>query len=188
MGYRRLAEMGIDMTQYEAHQLLRNGERRVREHDLHPRDMQPCTTAMHRGEPYADRPHAQFEVPGNGAGSIFMCRYCVLILAHTRRERDEGLMMELLETARIHIDPVEILIDAQGHMTSTRSLEELQWFARVLRLKPEWFQDGRHAHYDVMGSRLRELALKLGAHTANPRRVAAASRDLARASIREDTQ
>lgn len=103
MDYTALKDMGIDMSLHEARELLANGQRRVREHDIHPHDMQPCTTTMHNGERTSSVAHAQFEIP-NGDGSIFLCRYCLYILAQARLKRNHGLTMELRDSARRSIE------------------------------------------------------------------------------------
>lgn len=101
--YAKLKDMGIDMSLRRARELLANGERQVQEHDIHPHDMQPCTTSMHRGERGKSVPHAQFEIP-NGGASIYVCRYCLYILAQARLQRNHGLAMELRDSARRSID------------------------------------------------------------------------------------
>ncbi len=47
-------------------------------------------------------------------------------------------------------------------------LEELHAFARRLRLKHHWFQDGRFPHYDLTKHR-RRVALTLGAEEITAR-------------------
>ena len=103
MDYTTLTDMGIDMSLHAARELLANGQRQVLEHDIHPHDMQLCTTTLHKGERRSSIAHAQFQVP-NGNGLIFVCRYCLYILAQARLQRNHGLTMELVGSARRSID------------------------------------------------------------------------------------
>jgi hypothetical protein len=61
-----------------------------------------------------------------------------------------------------------ILIDAQGHIASTDSAEELHAFAARLGLRREWYQGGRHPHYDLTTERARQRALAAGAVLVMP--------------------
>lgn len=51
--------------------------------------------------------------------------------------------------------------------TDDGNLQELHNFARRLGLRREWFQGGRHPHYDLTTSK-RRLAVKLGAREVCP--------------------
>lgn len=184
-GYARLADAGIDMMEYEAREALSNGPGRVIEHDVHPDDGQPCSTSWHKGEAWAKRPPVMFEVP-NGGKPVFVCRYCLFVLAHTRQTQDYALEAALVRTARPHMEPLSMLIDKDGHLTSSASAAELHWFAGLVGLSPRWFQNGKHAHYDVTREGLRNRAVKLGARVVNAGRVAEASRELAKREELED--
>jgi len=57
-----------------------------------------------------------------------------------------------------------ILMDWMGHLTSTKSAEELHEFARKIALKREWYQmpgyGEHHAHYDLTTPKARMRARK----------------------------
>lgn len=49
-----------------------------------------------------------------------------------------------------------------SHLTTDGDVEELHAFAKLIGLKREWFQDGKHPHYDIVGKK-RFKALQWGA-------------------------
>ena len=65
------------------------------------------------------------------------------------------------------------------HLVSTKSLEELHFFARHIGLPLEWFQDHRIPHYDIYG-RKRQQAFINRAKIVTPRY-------LVRRAIRKDS-
>lgn len=68
------------------------------------------------------------------------------------------------------------------HMTSDASLEELHAFAARLGLRREWFQDGRHPHYDIVLSN-RRRAVAWGAREVNSRELVRGSAALAATEV-----
>lgn len=64
-----------------------------------------------------------------------------------------------------------ILMDKAGHLASDVSLEELHRFARRLGLKRQWFQDGKHPHYDLTTVQIRGKASSMGAETVTSREL-----------------
>ncbi len=56
------------------------------------------------------------------------------------------------------------------------TLPELHAFARKLGLRPEWFHDERHPHYDLTTPRARQRAVRLGAEQTSTRHAASVSR------------
>jgi len=62
------------------------------------------------------------------------------------------------------------------HLVSDKSLAELHEFARVLKLKPEWFQNAadqvhHNPHYDLTTARAKRRALVAGAVLTTPREI-----------------
>lgn len=66
-----------------------------------------------------------------------------------------------------------ILFDNYGHMVSDTSERELHRFARMIRLKREWYQTGKrlHPHYDLTTSGAKERARKAGAIQVTPQEL-----------------
>lgn len=64
------------------------------------------------------------------------------------------------------------------HLVSTESVEELHRFAGVIGMPYKWFQNHRHPHYDLLGTKRRHTILAL------VRRVH--SRELVRRAIRKE--
>ena len=64
-----------------------------------------------------------------------------------------------------------ILIDAKGHMVSTTSEHELHLFARQIGLKREWYQGGKHPHYDLTTAQKRRQAIGNGARKVSSREL-----------------
>lgn len=62
-----------------------------------------------------------------------------------------------------------IYCDKMGHMVSDTNLEELHNFAQEIGLKREWFQDKRLPHYDLIGNRMLQKAIKEGAIFVDPK-------------------
>jgi len=54
-------------------------------------------------------------------------------------------------------------LDKIGHLISSTSLTELHQFAKKIGLKPYWFQDHKHPHYDLTTERKRQQAIEAGA-------------------------
>jgi len=52
-----------------------------------------------------------------------------------------------------------------------RDRTKLHGFARHIGLRREWFQDGRHPHYDLTTVRKRQQAIEAGAKMATARQV-----------------
>lgn len=63
-----------------------------------------------------------------------------------------------------------VYYDKLGHLVAD-TLEELQVFARALGLKPEWYQAGRHPHYDLTTPRMVAKARRRGAILVSPREL-----------------
>ena len=68
-----------------------------------------------------------------------------------------------------------ILIDLAGHMISTKSEEELHYFAEMIGLKREWFQAPRrafkNAHYDLTAQTKAAMAISSGARLVATRNL-----------------
>lgn len=64
-----------------------------------------------------------------------------------------------------------IFVDQTGHMVSDNGDDGLHAFAKRLGLKREWYQDGRHPHYDLTTARMRQKALRNGAVYVKPREI-----------------
>ena len=70
-----------------------------------------------------------------------------------------------------------IIVDYLGHLVSTESEEELHKFAQEqMNMKRRWYQDKgyagfKHPHYDLLGQRLLQKAVKLGAEQVSPKEL-----------------
>lgn len=65
-----------------------------------------------------------------------------------------------------------ILLDEKGHLVSTEGAEELHRFARRIKLRRSWYQDGKHPHYDLTTQRKYDRAVLRGAHQVHSKELA----------------
>lgn len=64
-----------------------------------------------------------------------------------------------------------ILYDSMGHMVSDSSEKELHIFAKKIGLKQEWYQKGKHPHYDLTTNRMKSKAFLSGAYLVHPKEL-----------------
>lgn len=63
------------------------------------------------------------------------------------------------------------MIYTDGVHLAADTLDELHAFARRLGLRREWFQDGRHPHYDLTTKRMALKAERCGAVKVTQRKI-----------------
>ena len=64
-----------------------------------------------------------------------------------------------------------IILDKKGHLVSTVSEGELHNFAKSIRLKTEWYQDGEHPHYDLTTPNAIQRAIRAGAKMVTSKEI-----------------
>lgn len=62
---------------------------------------------------------------------------------------------------------VKMVYTDKKHLVSN-DIDELYQFAQSIGLKPEWFQEHRHPHYDLMGCKIQQ-AIDAGAVVVSTR-------------------
>lgn len=64
-----------------------------------------------------------------------------------------------------------ILVDKNGHLISSNSEKELHEFAKIIKLKKSWYQNGKHPHYDLTTKKKVYEAIAEGARRVDPKEL-----------------
>lgn len=106
MSYAKLKEMSVNLGMREAVDLLSGVGAHVIERDRSPDNVSLCTTTFHGRAKKTTLPPAHFVVNGfNGHDRIFVCRYCLFLLAHGVVTKNARMLEQLLKTVQVASDP-----------------------------------------------------------------------------------
>ena len=106
MSYAKLTEMGVNLGMREAVTALHLYGAGVIERDAAPENVSLCTTTFHGRAKKKTLPPAHFVVTGfNGHDRIFVCRYCLFLLAHGVVTENPQMLEQLLKTVQTESDP-----------------------------------------------------------------------------------
>ncbi|KKL73002.1 hypothetical protein LCGC14_2079280 [marine sediment metagenome] len=105
-GYARLKEMGIGLSMPQARDMISSTGATVIEHDRQPDNLRTCSTGFHTGARKQNRPPTYYEIRGfPGHKRVFVCRYCVYLIAQAVSDVAAGRLEKLLKAAQKEIEP-----------------------------------------------------------------------------------
>ncbi len=115
MSYAKLREMGVEMGMPEAYAALQSVGAHVIERDAAPDNVSLCTTTFHGRATKKTLPPAHFMVTGfDGHERIFLCRYCLFLLAHGVLKMNARMLEQLLKKAQTESEPEVEEANAKG--------------------------------------------------------------------------